>query len=125
MTRSHPGIIRVLHLLLAVAFLGASGGSPYGLHGCPRHGAEGPTPGAHPVAAASVHHPSTSAPAPCRCVGDCHESAVTPHHVSGDEPRGATGTPTFETDQGAPRPSVRGPRHLLFELHLPNAPPLS
>lgn len=116
-----------LSLLLAVAFMTAGGMNPDGVHDCPLHRAEsaphetraGISDHADP-GTASRHSPSDG---PCRCVGDCHRSAVTPVHPPERGWTPVTTAPPSTADSPSPLPTVRGPRHLLFELHLPNAPP--
>lgn len=123
---------RPLRLLLAVVFLAAGAGSSPGVHDCPRHadaGASVPVAGTgdrghggHGARAGAASHRPAPDDGPCRCLGDCHDSAVTPLAPAAPAALPAA-APASLAAAPAPPWSVRGPRHRLFELHLPNAPP--
>lgn len=124
-------------LLILGAFLGATEGQALGLKPCPYHDAvpesheaddpEPPAPeeaslhslGDSDVAAQHPSHPK----GPCTCLDDCHvgtSSAAAPTDTSllAASPLPLVPASTLRSDG-----SLRGPRHHLFELHLPNAPP--
>lgn len=113
---------RLLHLVCAVAFVAAAGATSYGLHGCPHHDPGGAPPPAagHVLLDADAHGDRPAGP--CACVGNCHATAATPVHPPAADVPGAARGATYPT-AAPPRHVVRGPRHALFELHLPNAPP--
>lgn len=138
---------RLVHLVLFVAFLAATGVEAAGLQRCRLHDAlpAGQHPEAPPVSTggatdASAHGggphcsgPDLTTPAPdhshdgdtCTCVGDCDVQTPT---AAGefdadllDDIPPTLSVPTLL----AGGDDLRGPRHGLFELHLPNAPPRS
>lgn len=143
--------IRLIHLLAALAFVGAVEGQAYGLRPCPVHdslpgtaddhhvpGTAGAAGAAHPGpdAAASdhgaehaAHHTAATAPhdhhgggGPCTCIHDCNVGTGTV--ALPDETVVAAGQlPPLVLGSMVDGASLRGPRHQLFELHLPNAPP--
>lgn len=144
---------RLFRLLLAVAFLAATGTQAYGLRPCPIHDAVAETQEEHGAAAlpgtgqrlpaADAVPSSTAAPPPtgiaarvpqhghsgadaaCTCVGDCCEAESSSRAALSSPPRtpgpGVRAADGLLLDGGELR---LGPRHSLFELHLPNAPPL-
>lgn len=133
--------IRLASLLLAASFLFATGPEVFGLLGCPYHGADGiEAAGAVAVESAYHGHQGNAAPAtssadrgyadqgssdePCGWLADCHVCCVqvSPRvDTVGTLLPSAVSRVVKESSDAARRPL--GPRHGLFELHLPNAPP--
>lgn len=131
---------RLVHLLCAVVFFGASEGQPFGSRHCPHHdavpmaaadghraSADSPqqgsahSPGHGPAATSGSHHPAHGGP--CTCLKDCHVGSATVAPI----PSAAFQADLPDAPSISERPhrdgSLRGPRHPLFDLHLPNAPP--
>lgn len=123
--------------LCAAVFLAAGGSNPYGLHSCPHHdGRAAPAPehgtGSPPSFSEEVGQRVShrqpgghSSRGPCTCVGTCHASAQPP--VPGAD---GAAVPRSDPIRGSSASVTaldhpEGPRHSLFELHLPNAPPLT
>lgn len=139
MNRQPSPIRRLLSLALAVVFLFGTGVQAAGLQHCPMHDAsagglaiDAPTPTAghgEPAAHGGTSHQHTSGAShdrsSCTCLGGCDAQ------VSASAPETGLGLlsllPPPET---LPVPEaegslLQGPRHDLFELHRPNAPPPS
>lgn len=128
---------RPIRLLLTAAFLLAGGAGPYGAHACPMHGKDAKT--ADSAASAGVLHrgagdadgSTAAASGPeagtrtCLCLGNCHATAATPVHGSVRSAARASADVALGALSPLPDHLVSGPRHLLFELHRPNAPPLT
>jgi hypothetical protein len=131
MRRNRSWTRKVTSLTLAASLLVATSPDVYGLHQCPFHGGhseDGQTQQGHPPQSTDFHAetlPGTPSQGICAWLVDCYacvESAPSlsaPVSIVGSI---APALPIF--------PAVRvdgplGPRHQLFELHLPNAPPLS
>lgn len=139
-------------LCLALAFLFATGPDVFGIHECPYHdhaegrglahgasadpvgsdrparsddGAEGGSDHEHGASERVADGHETSHPdGPCTWLVDCHASVESsPYAPVASAPMSVPGVegPFL---QASMRPQLHGPRHLLRELHLPNAPPL-
>lgn len=74
-------------------------------------------------ASAGDHHPHPAG-GPCTCLDDCHVGSSSPGPVSSPAVVAAGPLPPVVLGPMADGGSLQGPRHRLFELHLPNAPPL-
>lgn len=142
MTFRTAGPTRLVYLLFAVAFVWATGGQAFGLRPCPVHDA---LPGSHApatdgsaeaVADASsdraVHSGTESArqdhrdphDGPCTCLDDCHVGASELASIAGPVLIAGFPTAPVRSVLGSEAGELLGPRHRLFELHLPNAPPI-
>ncbi|MDX1568675.1 MAG: hypothetical protein R3223_12790 [Longimicrobiales bacterium] len=134
---------RAVTFLFAVVFLTAAQGQALGLRHCSlhdalpvagmldRHDANSAAHGS-PTASSPIHgeahehhhaaHEGEHSGAPGGCMDDCHVGATT---VAG--PVASVSTPSLYPSSGAVAPPAApvGPRHQTYELHLPNAPPLS
>ena len=127
---------RLIRLACAAVFFAAAQGAGLGLKHCPHHDASAETT----AAARGAPHHSSAGPAshagatvahgdgheegtPCTCLDECHAGSVTLGPTQdGIRPASSSTAPIFTTST-RPDGSPRGPRHLLFELHRPNAPP--
>lgn len=135
-----PTPARLLALLLAVAFVCATQGEALGLRHCPYHDAvpvaghqpadasdDGASaPGSH-LAAADGSHSAQHRPhpdGPCTCIQDCHVGTSQPGPASDPALLAALPATPVLPAASAHGGMLHGPRHELFELHLPNAPPL-
>lgn len=86
-------------------------------------GVAGPAHGEDPRASAGDHHPHPGG-GPCTCIDDCHVGSSSPGPVASPAVVAAGALPPVVLGPMADGGSLKGPRHRLFELHLPNAPPL-
>lgn len=141
------GPIRLIALLAFASFLGAAEGQAYGLRTCPVHDAPasphgtGPDSGApHAPAphsdgghdrgdgadglASAGHHSSPGSEGSCTCIDDCHVGSSTAGPASNPAAIASGLLPPLVLGSMANAGDLRGPRHRLFELHLPNAPPV-
>ena len=116
---------RAVSLAAIVPFLVAMGPDLFGVHGCPYHGhayAETDTVPGH-IGGPPTHHEVSPEERPCTWLVDCH--ARSGHWLPG--PSLSSLLPPYLPDTAAEIPPYDtgplGPRHGLFELHLPNAPP--
>lgn len=116
---------KTFSLLLALAFLSATGPDVYGVHDCPYHGhseaAAASSDGEHGDTSGEHHSPESDQP--CTWLVDCHASVESSLYVS--PAKSYVSAPIVERSTSVPSEEsvVWGPRHLLYELHLPNAPP--
>jgi hypothetical protein len=133
-------VSRLLGIAFAASFLAAGTADAYGAHGCAHHdtlfghashsrsemgGAGHGTSLGESHAAPGNHGDHDDAPAgPCTCVGDCHGGSATP--VAFPEAPSVHVPPVWFTDRrahGERRPVGR--LTARYELHIPNAPPLT
>lgn len=140
MTAKASPFRKAASLVLAASFLFVTAPDLFGLHGCPYHGLGSDMAMAsevHIEAMLGAHHrAATAAPIspdhaeqgsgrPCTWLADCHACCVQAS-VRVDYPSapfvGAVAQMDRRSTDAIGRPL--GPRHHLFELHLPNAPPL-
>lgn len=143
MTANASPFRRIASLVLASSFLFATAPDTFGLHGCPYHGMaadvatasevslevanQTPHDGAAMAAHAAAEHgsPDSDSGRPCTWLADCHaccmQAPVQVDYPSAPLPGAVARVDrqSMDTVQGP-----MGPRHQLFELHLPNAPPL-
>lgn len=133
---------RVVSLALAASFLFVTAPDAFGIHGCPYHGFGDVATVAemHPGMVHGTEHAGTETAElasayqgdqgsgsgqPCTWLADCHACCVQAS-VRIDSPATLPATPVQrvarQVTESAQPPL--GPRHGLFELHLPNAPPL-
>jgi hypothetical protein len=128
---------KAVAFLLAGSLLLAVGPDVYGLDNCPFHGGHGTL--GETTAGASDHgggaHPSDGLEASsgpqnsqdqfCMWLVDCHACVESGPQLSGPTVHVVTPDHTSYRAVLPARVGPFGPRHLLFELHQPNAPPLT
>ena len=128
---------KAIAFLLAGSLLLAAGPDVYGLDNCPFHGdhgslgatAEGTAHhgnGAHsPNGSVASSGPQGSQDQFCMWLVDCHACVEPGPQLFGPATHLATPDHTKYRAVLPPRVGPLGPRHLRFELHQPNAPPLT
>jgi hypothetical protein len=132
---------KVASLVLASSFLFATAPDMFGLHGCPYHGIAADVATASEVHLEATHqrqhdgvamaahadHGSSESGSggPCTWLVDCHACCVQAS-VPINYPTAPIAIAVAGVDGHSAVATRRplGPRHKLFELHLPNAPPL-
>lgn len=126
----------LLRFAVVATFAWAAGTDAYGSEACLHHDAVPDAGGhgyhvpdayveAHPVAESSDHHSEEGhGDGPCTCITHCQAPGgdlSLPAAVNA-----VVRAPDIAVSMEPPvlRSAVLGPRHHLFELHLPNAPPI-
>lgn len=115
----------LLSLGLSAMLLLAGRPDAYGLHQCAHHPSSAPSDHAVHDTSDAGHPESGRAPAgSCSKVVDCHVCLGWGPRFPGSAARILEPVDQLVADLVDPARCPLGPRHLLFELHLPNAPPL-
>ena len=116
---------RLLSLGLSALLLLAGRPDAYGLHQCAHHPSRAPSGQAVHDASDAGHPESGRAPAgSCSTVVDCPVCLGWSPRFPGSAARIQEPVDQLVAERVDPALCPLGPRHLLFELHLPNAPPL-
>lgn len=121
---------KVTSLALAASLLVATGPDVYGLHQCPFHGEHSggaQAYRAHPPSSADLHAetvPQAPQQGICAWLVDCYACVESAPSLSSPVSIVGSSVPALPIFPIVGFNGPLGPRHQLFELHLPNAPPL-